>query len=82
MHYPTWKRRLKSCVALPVLGAQLLLLTCVIAGLYYAWIAIMDSRAHPAVKTMLVVLLSCGWGLLVEVTYTYALHIHLYGIRP
>ena len=59
--------RCRLIKGMPVMSAQLLLLTGIITGLYYAWIHIMESAHHPAVKTLLVVLLSCGWGVLVEV---------------
>ena len=38
LHYPPWKRALKKCVTVPVLGAQLLLLTGIITVLYAAWL--------------------------------------------
>ena len=50
LHYPAWKRRLKKCVAVPVLSAQLLLLTGVITGLYALWMHIMEGESqtpHP-----------------------------------
>ena len=61
-----WQRLMKRFVAIPVLGAQLLVLTAIIIALYVAWIAIYESDHHRAVKTMLVVLVSAAWGVLVE----------------
>ena len=37
LYYPRWKRALKRCVAVPVLGAQLLLLSLIIVCLYSCW---------------------------------------------
>ncbi|KAL1503425.1 hypothetical protein AB1Y20_011914 [Prymnesium parvum] len=67
LYYPRWKRVAKRCVTVPALLAQLLVLTGVICGLYGAWISIHEAAHHPALKTLLVVLLSVSWGLLVEV---------------
>ena len=66
LHYPSWKRALKRCVTVPVLGAQLLLLTGVIIGLYTAWLHIHASSIHPALTSLLVVLISMAWGVIVE----------------
>ncbi len=64
--YPRWRRTLKRCVTLPVLGAQLLLLTGIVVLLYAAWLHIHASAMHPALKTASFVLISATWGLLVE----------------
>lgn len=66
LHYPRWKRTLKRCVTVPVLGAQLLLLTGIIALLYAAWLWVYESEHHPATKTGLIILISAVWGLLIE----------------
>lgn len=62
LHYPAWKRRLKHCVTVPILGAQLLGLTAIVTCLYTLWIAIHESNHHRALKTLLVVLVSAAWG--------------------
>ena len=72
--YPPWKRALKRWVAVPVLGAQLLMLTSIITGLYAVWISIHDSELHSAVKTLLVVLVSAAWGILVEFFNWHVFH--------
>ena len=66
LYYPAWKRALKRCVTVPILAAQLLLLTTIIVMLYLAWLAISASQHNAAVKTLLVVLLSVLWSVLVE----------------
>ena len=74
LHYPPWKRALKRWVVLPVLGAQLLLLTAIITVLYAVWISIHESSLHQATKTLLVVLVSAAWGLLVEFFNWHVFH--------
>lgn len=64
--YPRWKRTLKRCVTIPILGAQLLLLSGIIIGLYSAWTQIHASDMNRALKTLLVVFVSAIWGILVE----------------
>ena len=51
---------------MPILAAQLLLLTGIIVMLYIAWLKISASQHNRAVKTMLVVLLSVLWSVLVR----------------
>ena len=57
---------LYRCVTVPILAAQLLLLTGIIVMLYIAWLKISASQHNRAVKTMLVVLLSVLWSVLVS----------------
>ena len=66
LYYPGWKRALKRCVTVPILAAQLLLLGGIIVGLYVAWLHISASQHSRVVKTLLVVLLSVLWSVLVE----------------
>lgn len=67
LYYPAWKRALKRCVTVPILAAQLLLLTGIIVMLYLAWLSISASQHNRAVKTLLVVLLSVLWSVLVYI---------------
>ena len=61
LYYPRWKRLLKRCVTIPVLGGQLALLTVIICGLYGAWMKIHESSHHRAIKSALMVGLSIAW---------------------
>ena len=74
LYYPPWKRALKRCVTVPILGVQLLLLTGIIVMLYLAWLSISASQHNRAVKTLLVVLLSVLWSVLV--------YIYIYCVSP
>ena len=53
-------------MTVPILVAQLLLLTGIIIGLYVGWLRISASDHNAAVKTTLIMLLSVLWGVLVE----------------
>ena len=67
LYYPRWKRVLKRCVTIPMLGAQLLLLMAIIVGLYAAYVHIHASDLNRPLKTLLVAALMLVWGILVEV---------------
>ena len=67
-------RLLRRCVTIPVLGGQLLFLTAIITVLYAVWISIHESNMHRALKTLLVVLVSAAWGLLVEFFNWHVFH--------
>ena len=49
-------------MTVPILVAQLLLLTGIIIGLYVGWLRISASDHNAAVKTTLIMLLSVLWG--------------------
>ena len=62
-----WKRALKRCVTIPVLGGQLLVVSGIIVCLYSCWTWIYCQRdlSRP-LKTALVSMISLSWGVLVE----------------
>ena len=74
MHHTRRNRLLKRCVTIPVLGGQLLLLTGVISVLYAVWISIHESDLPRPLKTLLVILVSVAWGLLVEFFNWHVFH--------